>query len=161
MDGMKNFIRPLVLALLTALVAPAAGLAGETTNYGAGLADATPVAIEDLLSRPEDFVGTKVRVQGKITDVCPIRGCWIDIATRKAQGPIRFKVTDGEIVFPVAAKGRRVTAEGVFARIELDAAGALAYRKHMAEERGETYEPDEESGPLTLYRIDGTGAVVR
>ena len=33
--------------------------------------------------------------------------------------------------------------------------------QHMAEERGETFDPASVTGPTTIYRIDGTGAVVR
>ena len=56
-------------------------------------------------------------------------GCWIDVKDRKADSQIRVKVTDGEIVFPVEAKGKAVQAEGIFSRMELDAEQAEGYRR--------------------------------
>ena len=50
------------------------------------------------------FIGSDL---GKILEVCPMRGCWINIGIPKnPQNYIRVKVTDGEIVFPLSSKGK-------------------------------------------------------
>jgi hypothetical protein len=36
----------------------------------------------------------------------------------------------------------------------------LAHARHLAEERGEAFDPASVSGPMTLYEIQGAGAVV-
>lgn len=142
------------------LSASAAFGGGEPVVYGAGLADAEPVPIDTLLAHPERYVGKKVRVEGVVADVCPRRGCWIDIHDERSRA-VRFEVEDGEIVFPKECTGKDVTAEGVFRRMELDREQATAYLEHLAEERGEAFDPASVTGPLTLYRIEGSGAVVR
>ena len=38
------------------------------------------VAIDALLADPAAYQGKTVRVEGMITDVCPKRGCWFDLA---------------------------------------------------------------------------------
>jgi len=158
---MKNAFRLALILLVPALGLLAVGLAGEEQVYGAGLTDGTSVALVDLLRDPETFVGKKVRVEGRVRDVCPRRGCWIEIESSDGERSVRFKVQDGVIVFPMEAKGRPVTAEGTFTRMELTQEQAVGYLEHMAEERGEPFDPAEVKGALTVYQIRGEGAVIR
>jgi hypothetical protein len=132
---------------------------GETSVFGAGVTAQDTVPILELLSKPDDYVGKTVRVRGTIADVCPRRGCWIDISDEDRT--VQFKVEDGVIVFPTDIKGKSVLAEGVFARIELTKEKALAWAKHVAEEKGESFDPETAEVPTTIYRIDGKGAVVQ
>jgi hypothetical protein len=156
---MKNILMIVGLLLVSPLIA--AEEVAEAQTFGSPLKEAQAVTIAQLLSKPDSFVGKAVRIEGKITDVCPMAGCWIDVQDQDAAPTIRFKVKDGEIVFPVEAKGKPVQAEGIFAKMELDAEQAERYRKHMAEELGEAYDPEAESGAMVVYRIDGVGATIR
>ena len=160
---MKNtkLMAQLFVLFLSAATLPLAADEAKPTTYGAGLGDAKLVPLAHLLAEPASYVGQRVRVEGRITDVCPARGCWIEIAEGDGKQTMRFKVKDGEIVFPVAVKGHPVTAEGVFKKIELNAEQALSHRRHLAEERGEKFDPAKETGPLVLYEIEGLGAIVR
>jgi hypothetical protein len=132
----------------------------ESQVFGAGVSQPEPVAIGDLLAHPQDHVGKTVRVDGRITDVCPKRGCWIDIAGEGSERVIRFKVADGEIVFPAEVRGKGVIAEGVFTRIELEGEEAVAYARHLAEEKDEPFDASKVKPPLVFYQIKGSGAVV-
>jgi hypothetical protein len=147
-----------LLALLTLSTLPA--VADEARVYGADLEAGEPVSVAELLSRPDDFVGERVRVEGRIDGVCPRRGCWIDIREDDGKRKVRFKVEDGEIEFPVEVNGKHVVAEGVFARTEMTPEQALAYAKHLAEELGEPFDEASFDGPYVIYRIDGIGARV-
>ena len=69
------------------------------------------------------YVGKTLRIDGVATAVCTHMGCWMAVAAEGGRrGPgeetsaptVRLKVDDGVIVFPVTAKGRKVSAEGVF-----------------------------------------------
>ena len=98
---------------LLALVAPLA--AGETKlGTGVTLKETTP--IKALVDQPAAHVGKTLRIDGVATAVCTHMGCWLAVAAEgDEQGPtVRLKVDDGVIVFPVTAKGRKVSAEGVF-----------------------------------------------
>jgi len=161
MDHWKNTtLRVWCLALS---LVPGAAFVGaqEATVYGAGVTETDSVPLETLLDRPEEYVGKTVRVEGKITDVCAKMGCWIDIAGENPKRPVRFKVEDGVIEFPVECKGRSVVAQGVFTRIELTEAQALSWAQHEAEERGEEFDPETAKIATTIYRMEGTGAAVR
>ncbi|RMH80846.1 MAG: DUF4920 domain-containing protein, partial [Calditrichaeota bacterium] len=104
--------------------------------YGAGVTGGTAVAIADILQHPEQYEGREVVIRGTVSDVCTMQGCWIDVADPASGEAIRVKVKDGEIVFPLSAKGHPVAARGVVERLELTEKQARGYFKHLAEERG-------------------------
>ncbi len=136
-------------------------LCAGAEDFGEPLELAESIRIADLLAAPDDYVGQLVRVEGLVDDVCPMKGCWIDILEQQSQETIRFKVEDDVIVFPVEAKGREVVAEGVFTKSEMDEQGARDWLAHLAEEKGEAFDPESVSGPMTFYRLDGKGAEIR
>jgi hypothetical protein len=125
------------------------------TKLGAGvsLKDATPVAV--LLEEPETFVGKRIRIDGVATAVCTAMGCWMAVAAENDPkgATVRLKVDhDDGIVFPVTAKGRAVSAEGVFE--------ALAAKDEEAKAAaGEHAKQDPKAS--ARYQIKATGAVIR
>ncbi len=153
-------LRTLILSLVLASAGLHGGAALAETTYGQGVhgEDTTPISV--LLANPDQWVGKTVRVKGRVTDVCQKRGCWVAIASDQEFQTLRFKVKDGEIVFPQDVKGRVGVFEGVFNRYELSREQAIARAKHHAEEHGEKFDPSEITGPEVWYQLDGTGAVV-
>jgi hypothetical protein len=143
--------------------APAASTAqaptGTTFGAGVKLAETTP--IDTILADPKAYQGKAVRVEGMITDVCPKRGCWFDLAGGGPGKKLQFKVTDGEMVFPVDAKGKYAVAEGVVAVQELSLEKSKEYAAYKAKEYGTPYDPASITQPTVIVRLDGTGAVFR
>ena len=129
--------------------------------YGKGVSSVPSVAVSTLMGSVEQYVGKRVRVEGMVTDVCPMRGCWFNMAGDKPGTQIRFKVRDGVMVFPMSAKGQYAVAEGVVRKIPLNLAQSKRYMAHQAEEKGEPFDPNTVTEPLTLVRLDGVGAVLR
>jgi predicted NBD/HSP70 family sugar kinase len=159
---MRNPAFPLAILVSAFVLAPSPAVSGEGTAYGEGVGKGQPVKVSELLTHPDGYVGKHVRVEGLITDVCPKRGCWMEIASDREFETIRFKVDDGVIVIPMDAKGKRVDAEGIFTKIEITKEQALAHAKHVAEETGETFDPAKAGDlPTVIYQIQGTGAVIR
>lgn len=148
-----------VLAL-AAVVAVAAIPAFAATKHGKGVSDAATVKISELMAAPDQYVGKVVKVEGLITEVCPMRGCWIEVAGDKEFQTLRVKVEDGVIVFPMTDKGKKVVAEGTFKKTELTKEQAIERAKHEAEEKGKTFDPASIKGPVTVYQLQGVGAVV-
>ncbi|HET7218936.1 MAG TPA: hypothetical protein VFJ02_12860 [Vicinamibacterales bacterium] len=140
----------LVLLLSIALAGP---LAAEDTTLGKGVTLTSATAITAVAERPADYVGKTLRVDGVATAVCTHMGCWMAVAPEgDASGPtIRLKVEDGVIVFPVTAKGKRVSAEGVF-----EAVGANA---EASEAAGEHAKVDPKAS--AQYQLKATGAIIR
>ena len=134
--------------------------ARTTTSYGEALSGVSAVRIAELTSSPEKYLGEKIRVEGLVEDICPMKGCWIDILESQSRETIRFKVADGVIVFPVQAKGREVVAEGVLRKHEMSKKRATSWLRHLAEEKGEPFDESSVTGPMVFYQIEGLGAEV-
>lgn len=130
---------------------------GQTFGAGVKLTEVTP--IDAILAEPKKYDGKTVRVEGMITDVCPKRGCWFELAGEKPGQKLRFKVTDGEMVFPMDSKGRKAIAEGVVAVKELTLEQTKQRAEYEAKEYGKPYDPAAITEPAAIVRIDGTGAV--
>lgn len=125
-------------------------------TYGAGLVLQQSTTLETILAEPSAYEGKIVQVAGTVREVCPRRGCWIDMGD--GDSVMRVKVNDGEIVFPLSAKGRPVVVEGVVEKIDLDAQQAKAWKEHEAQEMGVAFDPESVTGPMTIWRIAGLGA---
>ena len=155
-----------VFALLAALcltvaflpVPAFAGSAEDANQYGDALTDATKVRIKELLDQPDTYLGELVKVEGLVEDVCPMKGCWIDILDSQTSTTVRFKVEDDVIVFPAEAKGKDVVAEGVLEKREMDKQQAINWLRHLADEKGETFDESTVTGPMTFYQLAGKGA---
>lgn len=148
-------------AAVAALAAAAPPAAAET--YGDGLSIAQPTPIEAIVADPEAWAGKRVRVEGKVASVCPMRGCWMELADGDDGPVVRIKVEDGVIVFPAAAVGRAAGAEGVVKVIEMSRESYVAWLAHLAEERGESFDAEAAGigeGPFRLIQIDATGAEI-
>jgi hypothetical protein len=144
-----------------AATAPAAAAEGAGTVYGAGVSQTEAVAMATLLADPRAYEGKAVRVEGTVTDVCPKRGCWFEMAGEQPGQKMRFKVRDGEMVFPMDAKGKYALAEGVVAVQSLSLEETRQYLEYQAREYGSTVDPASVTEPMTIVRLDGTGAVIR
>lgn len=132
-----------------------AGLFAKDLGKPLTLKEAMPVA--KLMAAPDSYVGKTVQVTGKVTEVCTMAGCWmnlIDVETNKA---IRVKVNDGEIVFPKEAIGKTVIAEGTLRKLVLSKEQAVARMKHEAEETGRKFDPAK-AVAMTIYQLQGLGA---
>ncbi len=134
-------------------------LAGEL-KLGKPLTVKEPVSIEKIYAEPEKFVGKTVAVKGKITEVCQMMGCWMNLVDSASGKSIRIKVNDGEIEFPKNGAGRMAIAEGTLTKVELTKERAIAEAKHEAEEMNRKFDPKSITAPVTRYQIRGTGAVV-
>jgi hypothetical protein len=130
---------------------------GQT--FGAGVTLTETTSVDAILAAPKEFNGKTVRVEGMVLDVCPKRGCWFEMAGTKPGQKLRFKVTDGEMVFPMDSKGKKAVAQGTITVTELTLEQTKARAEYEAKEYGKPYDPASITQPAVSVRIDGTGAV--
>ncbi len=105
---MQNTLKTLLVIVLLVTIIKA----DQGKKYGKEITLKEKTKLAEILKNPESFVGKKVLIEGTVVDVCPNRGCWIKIADDKGNQTIRVKVKDGEIVFPLEAKGKTALVEG-------------------------------------------------
>ena len=130
-------------------------------TYGKNITLQIKSQISNLLDSPQSYLGENVLVSGEVTEVCPMRGCWIDVKDKDTDSNIRIKVTDGNIVFPLSAKGKHVDVQGKFIKLEFTEEQARNWKIHLAKEQGislNSEDVDIYPEDLVEYRINGSGA---
>lgn len=138
---------------------PTAAPTGQT--FGAGVTLTETASIDAIVADPVSYKGKTVRVEGMVLDVCPKRGCWMELAGKEPGHKLKFKVTDGEMVFPMDAKGKIAVAQGEVAVHELTLEQSKEYAEEQAKEYGKPYDPASITKPTQIVRLDGTGAVFK
>ena len=140
------------IAVLLGVTIAAAG--DEKFGKGVSLTEATP--IKALYEAPEKFIGKTIRIDGVVTAVCEDMGCWMALGeSEKSEETVRLKVDhESGIVFPISAKGKAASAEGVFEKI---ADADKEAKEAAAEQAGKMKVSDF----AKKFQLKATGAVVR
>lgn len=132
----------------------------DESKLGSEITLTEKTKISDILAEPESYLDKTVLVEGEVLDVCPMMGCWIELKSDADDERIKVKVKDGEIVFPMEAIGSTAMVEGKVYKIELTQEKAIEHFQHVAEEKGEDFDPSTITGPMTIYQIKGLGAEI-
>ena len=132
----------------------------DEEKLGEGITLTEKTSIADILSDPESFLDQVVLVEGEVVDVCPKMGCWMELKSDSEEKIIKVKVKDGDIVFPMEAIGKTAVVEGKVYKIELTEDEAVGYMEHLAEEKGQEFDPSTVKGPMIIYQIKGIGAEI-
>tara|TARA_B100000941_G_scaffold46571_1_gene29065 strand:+ start:817 stop:1314 length:498 start_codon:yes stop_codon:yes gene_type:complete len=114
--------------------------------------------IDNLIKNSHLYLNENILISGEITEVCPMRGCWIKVKNKNSDTQIRVKVTDGEIVFPLSSKGKKVKVEGILNILNFSEEQAIQWKIHLAEEKGIKLLPENveiNSSDLIEFRIVG------
>lgn len=151
------------VVLAGALLLSIGGLAGagQEVVVGKGVEVAEATSMARILADPDAWVGKTVRIEGRVLDVCPMKGCWMELEETgpAGNGRLRVKVEDGVMVFPVTAKGKLAVAEGKVEAIPMSREQYVRWLAHLAEERGEAFDASTVGeGPFRVLQIQGTGA---
>ena len=149
--------KPFLLLIVASLLFPTFTF---DKTFGKGITGKETTQISSILDQPKEYVGKQVKVSGLIVDVCAARGCWMYIAGDRSFDKLRVKVVDGEIVFPMEARGRQAEVEGVVEIFELSKEEVIEKRMHHASEQGEIFDPASVTNGETIVRLRGLGAEI-
>lgn len=81
-------------------------------SFGGAVDKASVLTVAQLLAQPADYLDKVVTISGTVDSVCSKQGCWIKFVAAENSGPFRLKVRDGDMVFPLSAKGKTAYATG-------------------------------------------------
>ena len=150
-----------IIAACAAVVLAASLAAAGATTYGKPLTVKETTKVSDILAKPEQFDGKRVKIEGPVVDVCQMRGCWIKIGGDRDFESLTFKVDDGVIVFPMSARGKTALVEGVVSVTTQSVEEQKKQGEHMAKEQGKAFDPASVKGPKTVILLKGEGAEIR
>jgi hypothetical protein len=146
-------------ALCLGMILLAFSVLAQAETYGSDVKVAEATPISKILADPDAYVGKTVRIEGKVLDVCPMKGCWMELAGEDGKESLKVKVDDGVIVFPVDSKGKLAVAEGTVEAIPMTKEEYVGWLEHLAEERGEKFDAASVGeGPFRILQLKGTGA---
>ena len=135
----------------------------SSENFGIEISNTVISPMKELFNNADGYLDKNVLIQGEIVDVCPMRGCWIEVKDFDSEKSIRVKVKDGEIVFPEDSKNKQVLVEGIFSKLIFTEEQAIKWKIHLAEEKGINLKEEDielDASDLVEYRIKGLGAQI-
>ncbi len=147
----------LTFALLLSPVLQASQSVGPVFDFS----KSAPVTVAQVLAKPENYLQQPFTVQGKIDAVCEKKGCWMQFATGADEPTFRLKVKDGDMEFPVSAKGKIAYAYGSLKAKPMTLDQTKTYLKHRAEEQGETFDATKVNSAVTLYQFEPVSVLIK
>lgn len=143
----------LAFALVTGVVF------GAEEKLGKPLTAKESISLSTLFAEPAPLVGKTVQVKARVTEVCQMMGCWMNLTDDQGH-LLRIKVEDGVIVFPKDSIGKTAIAEGKLEKREMTREALVEQGKHEAEESGRKFDPSTVKAGKTIYELAGSGAVI-
>ncbi len=134
-------MRQVSCTILTLMLLAAMPLLAGQQKLGQGVSIKTATSVKAILAEPEKYLGKEVMVEGEITKVCQMAGCWIMLKDASSAEGIMVKVDDGVIVFPKDGAGKKVAVQGKLEKVADEA--------------------QQEAGSSSPYRIKGSGAILK
>ena len=132
----------------------------SASTFG-GVVDKTKlVEVADILAKPQSYLQQQVTVKGTVEAVCQKKGCWMQFATGADEPTFRLKVKDGDMEFPVSAKGKTAYAYGSLKAKPMTLEQTKTYLKHRAEEQGEAFDPAKVTSTVTLYQFEPVSVLI-
>lgn len=104
-------LKPILCALGLALAGNV--LAESSVSFGDAVNKQQITAVASILAKPAAYLEQQVTVVGEVTGVCTKQQCWMTLATAEHEPRFRIKVRDGDMVFPLSAKGKTAYATGI------------------------------------------------
>ena len=143
--------------LLTTLVATAQA---KPQNFGEQVQQELLTPISTIMASPEQYVDKQITIEGNIVAVCEHRGCWMTIASDERFQTLRLKVKDGEMVFPLSARGHKAIATGTLQALNYDLEQTKEIKAYYAKEAGEAFDPKTVTEPMTMYQMVPVGVSI-
>jgi len=103
-------------------------------SFGEEIKAESAISVSDLLSTLDGKDSIEAKVTGQITNVCQMKGCWMNISDASADEPVFVQFKDYGFFVPKDAAGKDVIIEGIAYR-ELTPVEDL---KHFAKDAGKS-----------------------
>ena len=79
-------------------------------TFGKPLSIKKPVSLQEAIQEPARYRNQKVLLEGKISDVCQMKGCWLMLSD--GERAIRIKFENYSFFVPKDSRGKRCAPKG-------------------------------------------------
>lgn len=144
------------LAAITLQAQPPKTPATPGTTFGSVITADNATAVAELSTLMANKEMADVKIEGKVLDVCPKKGCWLSLEMPdKTTLMVKFK--DYGFFVPVEMIGKTVVLEGQAKKVET----SVAELKHYAEDAKKSKEEiDAITEPKKEIRLTANGVLV-
>ncbi|GLP96267.1 DUF4920 domain-containing protein [Paraferrimonas sedimenticola] len=158
---MKRLMAALAGVLFTWVGAwSGAVFAVPSMQFGEPVDGSEAISVDTILDSPDDYLEAPVTISGKVTGVCAKKGCWLTVASADQRPELRVKVRDGDMVFPMSARGKDCLVKGQLKAMNLSIEQTRARMAHFAEDAGEKFDPASITEPMVVYQLAPTGVEI-
>jgi len=126
--------------------------------YGAKISLSNYLELSEIMKDPEQYVGKRVLVEGKVVMICARKGCWMDIESNKTNEVVHINIPSDMFTFTMSAQDREVHIEGIMERKDMSKEEAITWYANKAEDAGLKFDPKTVTGPESVYLINAIGA---
>ncbi|WP_244390301.1 MULTISPECIES: DUF4920 domain-containing protein [unclassified Pseudoalteromonas] len=152
---MMNFCKILILMIATIGLSSAAA-----EQFGKPVDNTNRLKISTIMAAPDNYLDQPITIEGTVVGVCAKRGCWMTIASDKRFENLQIKVNDGDMVFPMTAKGSKAIATGKLNKIQLNLDRTKALLAHRAQQAGNEFDENTVTEPMAIYQLVPTGVEI-
>ena len=123
-------------------------------TFGKPLSIKKALPLQQAIQAPAKYQNQKVLLEGKISDVCQMKGCWLMLSD--GERAIRIKFEGYSFFVPKDSRGKKVRAEGRL--IQETLSEDLA--RHYAAEQSTKSDPSEIKGPQRVVTFEAAGVAI-
>ena len=123
-------------------------------TFGKPLSIKKAVSLQEALQQPAKYQNQKVLLEGKISDVCQMKGCWMMLSD--GDRAIRIKFEGYSFFVPKDSRGKKVRAEGRLIQETLSEEMA----RHYAAEQSTKSDPSEIKRPQRVVTFEAAGVAI-
>lgn len=132
-------------------VSCASSASSEVQHYGAAVPESKPLPVETVLADPQIYDGRELVLEGRVVEVCPVKGCWMTFAS--GERSLRVTFLDYAFFVPKDCAGATAVCGGRFAIREVPADEA----RHYLEDAGRHAEAAQITEPVRSYTFVASG----
>ena len=144
------------LTLLVGLISACSVLAKDVDvrTFGKPLTINKALSLQQALEQPAKYQDQQVLLEGKISDVCQMKGCWLMLSD--GQRSVRIKFEGYSFFVPKDSRGKKVRAQGRLVQETLSAEMA----HHYAAEQSIKSDPSAIKGPERVVTFEAVGVAI-
>jgi hypothetical protein len=146
----RHSILPMLCLLSFSLWAKGTGV----RTFGKPLSIKKSLSLQEAIQQPAKYQNQKVLLEGKISDVCQMKGCWLMLSD--GERAIRIKFEGYSFFVPKDSRGKRARAEG---RLVQETLSEDIARHYAAEELTKS-DPSAIKGPQRVVTFEAAGVVI-
>ncbi len=153
MPGFCRIARAIMVAWLATACVPL-GLQAAARTFGKAILLKKSVSLGEALKNPEKHKTQRVLLEGRISDVCQMKGCWLMLS--EGDQAIRIKFEGYSFFVPKDSRGKKARVEGRL--IQQTISEEMA--RHYAEEQSAKANLSTIQGPQRVVTLEATGVEI-